>query len=215
MNRHTRIINTICEMYPEAECELNHKTPFQLLIATMLSAQTTDARVNIVTEELFRNYGEADKMAAIEPETLRNIIRSIGFYNSKADNIIKTSNILVEKYDSQVPDNMEDLVELPGVGRKTANVVLSNAFGIPAFAVDTHVKRVTYRLGLTKNTDPDLVERDITSKIPKYLYTRAHHAIIFHGRRMCKAQKPECERCRLTSDCNYFKNKGVNNIVKK
>ena len=166
MNRHTRIINTICEMYPEAECELNHKTPFQLLIATMLSAQTTDVRVNIVTEELFRNYGEADKMAAIEPETLRNIIRSIGFYNSKADNIIKTSNILVEKYDSQVPDNMEDLVELPGVGRKTANVVLSNAFGIPAFAVDTHVKRVTYRLGLTKNTDPDLVERDITSKIP-------------------------------------------------
>ena len=100
-------------MYPEAECELNHKTAFQLLIATMLSAQTTDVRVNIVTEELFRNYGEADKMAAIEPETLRNIIRSIEFYNSKADNIIKTSNILVEKYDSQVPDNMEDLVELP------------------------------------------------------------------------------------------------------
>lgn len=215
MNRQTRIINAICEMYPEAECELHFKTPFQLLVATILSAQTTDVRVNIVTKELFERYGEVEKMADASPETLRNIIRSIGFYNSKADNIINTSKILMEEYNSLVPSKMDDLIKLPGVGRKTANVVLSNAFGIPAFAVDTHVKRVTFRLGLTKSTDPDIIEKDITSKIPKYMYTRAHHAIIFHGRRMCKAQKPECDRCTLTSDCNYFKNKGVNNIVKK
>ncbi|WP_028828398.1 endonuclease III [Proteocatella sphenisci] len=215
MNRHTRVIKSICEMHPDAECELHYKTPFQLLIATILSAQTTDIRVNIVTKELFRDYGEVEKMANVSPDTLRSIIRSIGFYNSKSENIIKTSKILIEEYHSSVPEKMEELIKLPGVGRKTANVVLSNAFGIPAFAVDTHVKRVSYRLGLTKSTDPDIVEKDITSKIPKYMYTKAHHAIIFHGRRMCKAQKPECDRCMLTSDCNYFKNKGVNNIVKK
>jgi len=215
MNRHTRVIKSICEMHPDAECELHYKTPFQLLIATILSAQTTDIRVNIVTRELFRDYGEVEKMANVSPDTLRSIIRSIGFYNSKSENIIKTSKILIEEYNSSVPEKMEDLIKLPGVGRKTANVVLSNAFGIPAFAVDTHVKRVTYRLGLTKSTDPDIIEKDITSKIPKYMYTKAHHAIIFHGRRVCNAQKPECDKCMLTSDCNYFKNKGVNNIVKK
>ncbi|MGB5823905.1 MAG: endonuclease III [Proteocatella sp.] len=215
MNRHTRIINTLCEMYPDAECELIHETPFQLLVATMLSAQSTDKRVNIVTKELFQEYGTVEEMIRIEPEKLRAIIKSIGFYNSKSDNIIKTAKIIVEKYGSAVPSNMQALLELPGVGRKTANVVLSNAFGIPAFAVDTHVKRVTFRLGLTKNTDPDLIEKDITSKIPKKIYIRAHHAMIFHGRRMCKAQNPECINCKLKEDCNYFKRKGDNKIVEK
>lgn len=215
MNRHTRIVNILCEMYPDAECELVHESPFQLLVATILSAQSTDKRVNIVTRDLFQKYGTVEEMAAIEPEKLKEFIKSIGFYNSKGDNIIKTAKIIIEKYNSTVPDNMKALLELPGVGRKTANVVLSNAFGIPAFAVDTHVKRVTFRLGLTKNTDPDLIEEDITSKIPKYMYIKAHHAMIFHGRRMCKAQRPECENCRLKEDCSYFKSKGENKIVKK
>jgi len=214
MNRHTRIITKLCEMYPDAKCELLHETPFQLLVATILSAQSTDKRVNIVTRDLFKSYGNVEKMAKINPEELRRLIRSIGFYNSKADNIINTADIIVKKYNSVVPGDMNDLLELPGVGRKTANVVLSNAFGIPAFAVDTHVKRIAFRLGLTQNTDPNLIEKDITLKIPKNMYIKAHHAMIFHGRRMCKAQKPECTQCSLKGDCNYFKRKGDNKIVK-
>lgn len=215
MNRHTRIVNILCDMYPDAECELIHETPFQLLVATILSAQSTDKRVNIVTKDLFEKYGTVEKMAEIEQEKLKELIKSIGFYNAKSHNIIKTAQIIVGKYESAVPDNMQELLQLPGVGRKTANVVLSNAFGIPAFAVDTHVKRVTFRLGLTKNTDPDLIEKDITSKIPEGMYIKAHHAMIFHGRRMCKAKKPECSNCRLKEECNYFKKKGDGEIVKK
>lgn len=192
-------------MYPDAECELVHENPFQLLIATILSAQSTDKRVNIVTKELFKEYKNPKELASADIEVLKERIKSIGFYNSKAENIIKTSKIILEKYDSKVPDDMEGLTSLPGVGRKTANVVLSNCFGIPAFAVDTHVKRISFRLGLTQNTNPDLIEKDVTSKIPKSMYTKAHHAMIFHGRRMCKAKNPLCESCLLTNDCNYYK----------
>lgn len=205
MNRHTRIIQTLIEMYPDAECELVHENPFQLLIATILSAQSTDKRVNIVTKDLFKEYGNPKAMANVDIDVLKECIRSIGFYNSKAENIVKTSKIILEKYDSKVPNTMEDLILLPGVGRKTANVVLSNCFGVPAFAVDTHVKRISFRLGLTQNTNPDLIETDITSKIPRSMYTKAHHAMIFHGRRMCKAKNPLCESCLLTNDCNYYK----------
>lgn len=205
MNRHTRIIKTLIEMYPDAECELVHENPFQLLIATILSAQSTDKRVNIVTQDLFKEYGNPKAMANVDIDVLKECIKSIGFYNSKAENIVKTSKLILEKYDSKVPDTMEELILLPGVGRKTANVVLSNCFGVPAFAVDTHVKRISFRLGLTQNTNPDLIETDITSKIPRSMYTKAHHAIIFHGRRMCKAKNPLCESCLLTNDCNYYK----------
>lgn len=205
MNRHTRIVKTLIAMYPDAECELVHENPFQLLIATILSAQSTDKRVNIVTKELFKEYKNPKELASADIEVLKERIKSIGFYNSKAENIIKTSKIILEKYDSKVPDDMEGLTSLPGVGRKTANVVLSNCFGVPAFAVDTHVKRISFRLGLTQNTNPDLIEKDVTSKIPKSMYTKAHHAMIFHGRRMCKAKNPLCESCLLTNDCNYYK----------
>lgn len=198
----------LIEMYPDAECELLYKTPFQLLIATILSAQSTDKRVNIVTTDLFKQYGNPEDMAYMDLEELKTIIKSIGFYNSKAENIMKTSKIILEKYNSEVPDNMDDLTTLPGVGRKTANVVLSNCFGVPAFAVDTHVKRISFRLGLTKNTNPELIEKDITSKIPKNMYIKAHHAMIFHGRRICKAKNPLCESCLLINDCNYYNNKG-------
>ncbi len=178
MNRHTRIINNIIEMYPDAECELDHKDPFELLIATMLSAQTTDKQVNKVTVNLFKDFGTAEKLSQANVEDVKKHINSLGFFNSKAENIVQTAKILMKDYDGVVPGNMDELTKLPGVGRKTANVVLSNAFDVPAFAVDTHVKRVTHRLGLTKNTDPDKVEQDITSKIPKknvYQSTSCHY----------------------------------------
>lgn len=192
-------------MYPDAECELDHKDPFELLIATMLSAQTTDKQVNKVTVNLFKDFGTAEKLSQANVEDVKKHINSLGFFNSKAENIVQTAKILMKDYDGVVPGNMDELTKLPGVGRKTANVVLSNAFDVPAFAVDTHVKRVTHRLGLTKNTDPDKVEQDITSKIPKKMYTKAHHAIIFHGRRTCKASRPECHRCELSLECPYYK----------
>lgn len=205
MNRHTRVIREIIEMHPDAMCELHFSNAFELLIATMLSAQTTDKQVNLVTPLLFDAFPDARSLAASTPDLVAPYIQRIGLYNAKAKNIVATAQMLVAQYDGIVPKSMEQLTALPGVGRKTANVVLSNAFAVPSFAVDTHVKRVTYRLGLTKNSDPDKVERDITSKIPKYLYIQAHHAIIFHGRRICKAQQPNCGLCSLTKDCPHYK----------
>ena len=207
MNRHTRIIKEIISMYPDAQCELDNINAYELLIATILSAQTTDRQVNKVTPDLFRAYPTIEDLAKATKEQVQPFIKSIGFFNTKANNIVKAAQIMMKDYKGQVPNTMEELVKLPGVGRKTANVVLSNAYNVPSFAVDTHVKRVTFRLGLTKNTDPDKVETDITSKIPKYLYIQAHHAIIFHGRRMCRASSPLCEQCRLTKDCLYYKKK--------
>lgn len=205
MNKQTRVINKVIEMYPEAKCELNFTNPFELLIATMLSAQTTDKQVNKVTVNLFTDFPSAKLLSEANVELVKNYINSLGFFNTKAENIINTSKIIVEEYGGEVPGDMEKLTKLPGVGRKTANVVLSNAFNVPAFAVDTHVKRVCYRLGLTKNTDPNKVEEDITSKIPKKLYNKAHHALIFHGRRTCKASNPSCHFCDLKTECLHYK----------
>lgn len=206
MNRHTRIIKKVIDMYPEAECELDFRDAYELLVATILSAQTTDKQVNLVTVNLFEVYPTVYDLAKATPKEVGIFIKSIGLYNTKAKNIINASKIIVEEYDGIVPKDMDKLTSLPGVGRKTANVVMSNAYGVPSFAVDTHVKRVSFRLGLTKNTDPDKVELDITSRIPKYLYIRAHHALIFHGRRTCKASSPMCNQCELTKDCPYYKN---------
>lgn len=205
MNRTTRIINEVISLYPEAECELNFHNPYELLIATVLSAQTTDKQVNKVTVKLFEKYPTPGKLAEAKLEDVKKCIQSLGFFNTKAENIIKASKQIVEKFSGEIPAQMELLTTLPGVGRKTANVVLSNAFGIPAFAVDTHVKRVSFRLGLTKQTDPDKVEENVTSKIPKKLYTKAHHALIFHGRRVCKASNPSCNLCKLNNDCFYYR----------
>ena len=205
MNRHTRIIKKVIEMYPEAECELDFHDAYELLVATVLSAQTTDKQVNIVTKDLFKKFPTVYELAKATPKHVEPFIKSIGLYNGKAKNIVNAAKIIVEQFNGVVPNDMDKLVTLPGVGRKTANVVMSNAYGVPSFAVDTHVKRVTFRLGLTKNTDPDKVEADITAKIPKYLYIRAHHALIFHGRRTCKAVNPLCEQCELTKDCLYYK----------
>ena len=201
MSKYNIIVKTLLDTYPDAKCELEYKTPYELLVATVLSAQSTDVRVNIVTKELFKNYNTPEKILKLGEEKLMEYIKSIGFYNVKSKNIIALSHLLIQNYDSQVPDEMDELLKLPGVGRKTANVVLSNCFGVPAIAVDTHVFRVSTRLGFSDKKDPLQVEQDLMKKISKKYWTDAHHAFIFHGRRICKARNPMCELCSVQSYC--------------
>lgn len=195
------ILNTLANTYPEAICELNYRNPFELLIATILSAQTTDQKVNAITPKLFAQYPTSKKMLELTPTQLEEIIKSIGLFRTKAKNILKTCSLLEIKYQGEVPSDLEKLIELPGVGRKTASVVLANAFGIPAFPVDTHILRVSYRLGLTQQKDPLKVEKDLTGLIPRELWIDTHHRIIFHGRRICKARNPQCSLCPLSDAC--------------
>lgn len=201
----TKILDALYELYPDAHCELNFQTPFQLLIATILSAQATDKKVNEVTEGLFRRYPTAEAMAPLTQEQMEQEIKEIGLYKNKAKNILATCQILLDQYGGEVPASMERLVELPGVGRKTANVVLSNAFGVPAMAVDTHVHRVSNRIGLALSDDPVEIERQLCKRIPKSKWTDAHHWLIWHGRRVCDARKPKCEVCTLNPHCRHFK----------
>ncbi len=190
------------KIYPEAKIALAHSKPLELLIAVMLSAQCTDKRVNIVTKELFKKYKTADEYADADIDELKEIIRSTGFYNSKAKNIINTCKIIVEKHQGHVPETMEALTALPGVARKTANIVLSNAFGKnEGIAVDTHVKRISFRLGLTKNKDPVKIEKDLMEQLPKELWNRYTYVIIEHGRTVCKAPTPTCSGCPIESIC--------------
>ena len=207
MSKYNIIVKTLLDTYPDAKCELEYKTPYELLVATVLSAQSTDVRVNIVTKELFKNYYTPEKILKLGEEKLMEYIKSIGFYNVKSKNIIALSHLLIQNYDSQVPDEMDELLKLPGVGRKTANVVLSNCFGVPAIAVDTHVFRVSTRLGFSDKKDPLQVEQDLMKKISKKYWTDAHHAFIFHGRRICKARNPMCELCSVQSYCKFYKKK--------
>lgn len=194
--------------YPDAECELVHRNPFELLIATVLSAQTTDKKVNQVTERLFVKYKTPQNFANLKQEELEKEIREIGLYKNKAKNIIALCKMLIDEYDGQVPKSKEELVKLPGVGRKTANVVVSNAFGVPAIAVDTHVFRVSNRIGLANSEDVTKTEEQLMEVIPKERWSKAHHLLIFHGRRTCIARKPKCEECPVASYCNYyFRNK--------
>lgn len=200
--RRRRILDTLAEMYPDAKCELNFTTPFELLVATILSAQSTDKRVNMVTARLFPKYNTPEDFAALPYETLEAEIREIGLYRSKAKNIIEMSRRLLQEHDGQVPADREALEKLPGVGRKTANVVLSNAFGIPAIAVDTHVFRVANRLGLVHRAKTPLeTERQLMRNIPKEQWSQAHHWLIHHGRRLCHARNPRCGECPLLSLC--------------
>ena len=207
MSKYNIIVKTLLDTYPDAKCELEYKTPYELLVATVLSAQSTDVRVNIVSKELFKNYNTPEKILKLGEEKLMEYIKSIGFYNVKSKNIIALSHLLIQNYDSQVPDEMDELLKLPGVGRKTANVVLSNCFGVPAIAVDTHVFRVSTRLGFSDKKDPLQVEQDLMKKISKKYWTDAHHAFIFHGRRICKARNPICELCSVQSYCKFYKKK--------
>ncbi|MCM3747552.1 endonuclease III [Paenibacillus pasadenensis] len=196
------ILDTMAEMFPDAHCELNHSNPFELTIAVLLSAQCTDETVNKVTVDLFRKYRRPEDYLKVELSELEQDIRRIGLFRNKAANIQKLCRLLLERYDGEVPSTHEELTELPGVGRKTANVVVSNAFGVPAIAVDTHVERVSKRLGLAKPDDSVLeVEKKLMRRVPREEWTLTHHRFIFFGRYHCKAQQPKCEICPLLDLC--------------
>jgi endonuclease-3 len=196
------ILIRLKRLYPEAKCTLNYQTPVQLLVATILSAQCTDDRVNQVTPALFDRFPDAASLAAADLSELENLIRSTGFYRNKAKNIQAACQILVEKFGSQIPKRMELLLELPGVARKTANVVLAHAYGInQGVTVDTHVKRLSYRLGLTAHTDPIRVERDLIRLLPQEDWENWSIRLIYHGRAVCKARNPQCDACLLADLC--------------
>ncbi|MBV4421579.1 endonuclease III [Clostridium tyrobutyricum] len=198
------ILRVLGETYPDAKCALSFGSPYELLVSTILSAQCTDVRVNKVTDELYREYNTPEKMVALTEPELEEKIRSCGFYRNKSKNILATSRVLIEKFGGHVPNTMEELIKLPGVGRKTADVVLSNAFGIPAIAVDTHVFRVSNRLGIGKGTTPLKVEEELMKNIPRDMWSISHHYLIWHGRKICKSRKPDCERCSVAPYCDYF-----------
>jgi len=199
------IIEILRQEYPDAKCELNHKTSFQLLVATILSAQTTDKSVNKVTETLFEDYPTVEEFLTLSQQEIESKIKRLGLYRNKAKNLYTMVRVLQEKFNGQVPSNMIDLQTLAGVGRKTANVVLSNAFDVPAIAVDTHVFRVSNRIGIVKAKNVLETEKQLQKEIDKNLWTLTHHLIIFHGRRCCEAKKPKCDRCPINKNCNYFK----------
>ncbi len=202
------VLDLLLELYPDAKAELDFTNPFELLIATILSAQCTDVQVNKTTAVLFKDYKTPGDFIKLDEKQLGEIIHSCGFYNTKARNILATCHILLSKYDGRVPNTKEDLMTLPGVGRKTANVVVSNAFDTPAIAVDTHVFRVSNRIGLALASNVDDTEEQLMGIIDKKMWTKAHHLLIFHGRRICKARKPICHQCPLTEYCIFFKSGG-------
>ena len=196
------ILSRLKKEYPDAHCELDFETPLQLLIATILSAQCTDKRVNMVTPELFRTYPDAESLSAAEQEKIEELIRSTGFFRNKTKSLLGMSAAVAERHGGSVPSTMEELVELPGVGRKTANVVLGNAFGINVgVVVDTHVGRLSVRLGLTNETDPVKVEQALMPLFPQEDWTLISHLLIFHGRRICIARAPKCAACVLNDVC--------------
>ncbi len=197
-----KIIELLEKEHPDAKIALHYTTPLELLVATILSAQCTDERVNMVTKNLFKKYRTPEDYANVDLEELEHDIRSISFYRSKAKNIKRCCQILVEKFNSEVPRTMKELLELPGVARKTANIVLSNAYNvIEGIVVDTHVRRVSKRLGLTKHDKADKVEKDLMEIVPKDKWKRVADLLIFHGRRVCNARKPKCEECVLNNLC--------------
>jgi endonuclease-3 len=202
--RARKILAILEKAHPEARCALTHEDPFELAVATILSAQCTDARVNQVTPGLFARYRNAEALAAAESLELEALIRSTGFFRAKARNLVNFAKVLVKDHGGAVPRKMEDLVLLPGIGRKTANVVLGHAFGIEeGIAVDTHVLRVSNRLGIAKGTDPVKVEQQLMAEIPKKLWTRTTDILIFHGRKICDARKPLCGICPVYSLCRF------------
>ncbi|MGL4610356.1 MAG: endonuclease III [Trueperaceae bacterium] len=202
--KYQRALNILKELhvlYPAATTELEHSSPFELLISTILSAQATDVSVNAAAPTLYKKYPDASALAQAMPEEVMPYIKTIGLYRNKAKNIVATAKALVEKHNGEVPNDFEAITSLPGVGRKTANVVLSNAFGRPAIAVDTHVGRLARRLKLSKHENPDKVEADLQKVFPMEEWIFAHHALILHGRRVCDARKPKCAACMLSEMC--------------
>jgi endonuclease-3 len=200
-----KIIEKLEEMYPDAACSLDYKDPLQLMVATQLAAQCTDARVNIVTKDLFEKYRTVYDFADAAQEELEQDIKSTGFYHNKAKNIIAACKMIISDFGGKVPGDMESLLKLPGVGRKTANLILNDCFGIPGIVVDTHAKRLSNRMGLTKNEDPEKIEYDLMKQIPKEKWGSFCHQLVYHGRAVCNARKPLCEDCGINEYCDFPK----------
>lgn len=197
------ILALLEETYKGTETALHYTTPFELLVAVIMSAQCTDERVNKITARIFPKYNTPEKMGALSQEQLEEEIRDCGLFRSKAKNLLATCKMLVEEYNSVIPDTIEELMKLPGAGKKTANVVASIVYKVPAIAVDTHVFRVSHRLGLARGDDPLAVEKELQKAIPKNKWSDAHHWLIWHGRKICKARKPLCSECVLVELCPY------------
>ena len=199
--RARRVDRLLAERYPDARCELDFRTPLELLVATVLSAQTTDVRVNATTPELFDRWPDAAALAGADLAELEEVLHPVGFFRAKARSLVGIGVALVERFGGEVPRRLEDLVTLPGVGRKTANVVLGNAFGVPGITVDTHVQRLSQRLGWTTSTDPVVVESELGALLERREWTMASHRLIFHGRRTCFARRPACGACPVAALC--------------
>ena len=197
------MVDALCALYPDAKPELDFTNPYETLIATVLSAQCTDKRVNMVTPAVFRDFPDAFAMAKTTADELYPYVRSCGF-RSKAENIVAACRIIAEQYNGKIPDTMEALTALPGVGRKTANVVLANAFNVPAMAVDTHVFRVSNRLGLVKADTVEKTEQQLMQALPEEMWNKMHHCLIYHGRRVCHSRKPDCVHCTLRDMCDAY-----------
>ncbi len=208
--RATKVLATLEQLYPDAKTELNFSNPFELLVSTVLSAQATDVSVNAATPALFAAYPDALALSQATPEEVEPYIKKIGLYHAKAKNLVNLARLLLQRHNGEVPNSFEAVMALPGAGRKTANVVLSNAYGYPAIAVDTHVGRLARRLGLSNQTNPDKVEADLETFFPRDRWIFVHHALILHGRRVCMARKPLCSQCQMASFCPKI---GVENAV--
>jgi len=212
--RAARIVRLLARAYPDAHCALRFETPFELLVATILSAQCTDAMVNRVTPELFRRWGTPEKLAAAEPGEVEALVRPTGFYRQKAKSIQSTAQDIVTRFGGEVPRTLGELTTLRGVARKTANVVLGNCFDVPGLTVDTHMTRVNQRLRLTRETDPVKIERELMELIPAEEWTLYSHRVIAHGREVCDARRPQCEACALRRECP-FPGSGAARVKKK
>ncbi|MDE7168054.1 MAG: endonuclease III [Clostridia bacterium] len=205
MDNTKEILNELSALYPDAQPALHFKSPYELLVAVILSAQCTDERVNKVTAVLFEKYNTPEKMITLSQEELEKYIFSCGFYHNKAAHILSASHDILEKFEGRVPPTLAELKTLAGVGQKTANVVYAVAFGGDAIAVDTHVFRVSNRLGISEGNTPAKVEEGLCKAIPKELWSKAHHYLIYHGRRVCHSQKPDCGNCTLSAWCKFYK----------
>jgi len=205
------IINAVNELYENPKCELMFSSNYELLVAVILSAQCTDKRVNQVTSELFKEYNTPEKMITLSQDELEQKIHSCGFFHNKAKHILEASKDLIEKYDGEIPNDKQKLKNLAGVGEKTANVVLATAFNVPAIAVDTHVFRVSNRLGLANSKDVLKTQKQLEKNLPKDMWIKFHYALVLHGRYVCKSQRPDCKNCKLSKCCKYFK-KGENYV---
>ncbi|NLC68583.1 MAG: endonuclease III [Clostridiaceae bacterium] len=201
-----KIIEVFDRIYPDAGCSLVYKDPLQLLVAVQLSAQCTDAKVNEVTKTLFAKYKTLDDFADVDVKELEEEIKPTGFYRNKARNIKMCCQMIRDKFGGMIPDNLDDMLKLPGVGRKTANLVLGDVFGIPGIVVDTHAKRLSQRIGLTGNEDPVKIEFDLMEVVPKAEWNRFCHQLIFHGRAICTAMKPKCNKCPIIEYCDFGRN---------